>query len=380
MKKIALFCSILFLLSACAGASAPPAEEQTPFVRQEMQRAESRSVTLMALGDDLLHNTIYRAAQQPDGSYDFHDFFTPIAEDIRSADLAVINQETILVSEHSEVSSYPCFGSPRETATALADLGFDVVQHASNHSFDKGSRGVSETLNIWSDYPQVSVLGIHAGPDEEPLLLERNGIRIGMVNYTYGLNGFVLPKDKPYLIDLLSVPGKLEADLAWCEEQADVSIALLHVGTEYQYQPSAEAKEAVTRAIDAGADVVICAHPHVIGPWGYVVTDAGNAALVYYSLGNCVSGQVEIPCLLGGMAQLTLCKTKYPDGYTETVVSDYTMQPIVTHYRRNESCAVYRLEDYTNELAAQHSIVRDYGKHGFSVEALRALWEKATAW
>ena len=152
---------------------------------------ELARVTLMAVGDDLIHNCVYWSAETPEGGYDFTPFFDDIRPIVQQYDLACINQETILVQDRSLIASYPIFGSPIEVADALADAGFNVVTFAGNHCYDKYETGITDTLSYFHEtYPQITTLGIHdseADAAQIPIV-EKNGIRIAMLNFTYGLN------------------------------------------------------------------------------------------------------------------------------------------------------------------------------------------------
>ncbi len=327
------------------------------------------SLNIKMVGDDLIHNTIYFAAKTEDG-YDFDMLFEQVKDDIESADVAIINQETIFVNNPNRYSSYPTFGSPTQVGDSIVKAGFDVVTHATNHTLDKGVSGINDTLEFWREnYPDIDVLGIHASEDESKIsYLEKNNIKLSFVNYTYGLNGLNLPKDKSYMIDLLGDGTELSENVRIAKENSDIMIAILHIGTEYVYKPTKYHKKYVDMCIDNGADIVICAHPHVLEPYKKVTTENGNTGLVYYSLGNFISNQRKIPTLLGGMADITLERNS--DGKVE--IKDYSLIPLVTHYT-DSYYTTYKLKDYTNELASQHRISRT---ENFSVEILWDLFNE----
>lgn len=327
------------------------------------------SLNIKMVGDDLIHNTIYFAAKTEDG-YDFDMLFEQVKDDIESADVAIINQETIFVNNPNRYSSYPTFGSPTQVGDSIVKAGFDVVTHATNHTLDKGVSGINDTLEFWrGNYPNIDILGIHASEDESKIsYLEKNNIKLSFVNYTYGLNGLKLPKDKEYMIDLLDDGMELSENVRIAKENSDVMIAILHIGTEYVYKPTKYHKKYVDMCIDNGADIVICAHPHVLEPYKKVTTENGNTGLVYYSLGNFISNQRKIPTLLGGMADITLERNS--DGKVE--IKDYSLIPLVTHYTDNYY-TTYKLKDYTDELAKQHRISRS---EEFSVEILWDLFNE----
>ena len=184
--------------------AAQPEAEPEP----EPQTApEEHTVTLMALGDDLVHNCVYWSAELPEGGYDFTPFFADIRPVAERYDIACIQQETILVQDRSLISSYPVFGSPVEVADALAWAGFDVLTCAGNHCFDKGETGISDTCGYVRDnFPEMSVLGIHDSQSgaQTPCVIEKNGIRIAMLNFTYGLNG--AQPQKEWMVDAFTDP------------------------------------------------------------------------------------------------------------------------------------------------------------------------------
>ena len=109
---------------------------------------EPARVTLMAVGDDLIHNCVYWSAQKNDGTYDFTPFYTDIQPTVESYDIACINQETIYVNDPAMYGNYPYFGSPTAVGDALADAGFDVVTQATNHCLDKGETGILDTIQF----------------------------------------------------------------------------------------------------------------------------------------------------------------------------------------------------------------------------------------
>ena len=326
-------------------------------------------LTLRMVGDNLIHNSVYFAAQNENG-YNFDMLFENVKEDIESADLAIINQETIFVKDPKRYSSYPTFGSPTEVGDAIYKAGFDVVTHATNHTMDKGTSGILDTISFWEEnYPDIKVLGIHKDDSESDITyIEKNNIKLSFVNYTYGLNGINLPKDKQYMVDLLGDDERMKLYLNTAKETSDVVIAILHIGTEYIYEPTKYHKDYVEFCIDNGADIVLCAHPHVLEPYGEITTKNGNKGLVYYSLGNFMSNQKKVPTLLGGMANITLEREESG----EVLVKDYSLTPLVTHYS-GKYYSTYKLEDYTDELAKTHNISKTTE---FSTKILKDLYDK----
>ena len=123
-------------------------------------------------------------------------------------------------------------------------------------------------------------------------------------------------------------------------------------------------------------DIAICSHSHVLQNYETLTDDQGNKMLVYYSLGNFISTQKEPECLLGGMADITI--TRNPQT-RELSISDSQLIPLVTHYNyeKNEY-SVYKLEDYTEELAGEHS-VHEETSETFTLESLKQQYEDVLA-
>lgn len=223
----------------------------------------------------------------------------------------------------------------------------------------------------------MEVLGIHGSAEdqEEIYVYEQDGMKIAILNYTYGTNGIKLPKDMPYAVDLLD-EDKIVADLAKANELADFTIVCPHWGTEYNLGTDAWQEKWTQLFLENGVDLVIGAHPHVIEPVEWVTDDAGNEMLVYYSLGNFVSwtsssGSGVTNRMVGGMAQVELQR----DESGEVVVADYGVEPLVTHLEEGvDGVTTYFLKDYTEELAERNQIIRQDAE--FSLDLCRSICEQ----
>lgn len=322
----------------------------------EPKPADSK-VTILSAGDDLLHLSLIESmAKDDDGHYDFHQLFTEVKPDVEAADIAVINQETILGGEELGLSGYPCFNSPQSAGDALVDTGFDVVLGASNHALDKGKQGVLNTVKYWREkHPEITLLGLNDSEEMQNKIniVEKNGIKFAMLNYTYGTNGIPMPSDAPYAVNMLDDKEKVLSDIKRAKESADVVIVFPHWGTEYTYEADSYQKEWTKIFYENGVDIVIGGHTHSIQPFEWYSEDGGRKMPVYYSLGNFISGQKEWQTMLGAMAELTVERKN-----GEISVTSAKAVPVVTHYEiywhRDPSIKTYKLSDYTDELANRH--------------------------
>ena len=346
--------------------------EETIVEPEPEPEPEVYELTLMAAGDNLIHSPIYNKASNGDGTYNFSKMYENVKELIQSYDIAVINEETVLIEDDSKISSYPCFGTPIEMGNALIDTGFDVILSATNHTWDKGISGVKDTLNFYKNYPDITLLGVHETEEDYNTIdiIEKNNIKLAMFNYTYGTNGITVPDEYYFMVDRLDNKEKFINDVVSVENEVDFTICFLHIGTEYVYKPTEYQINYVNELIDAGADIIICAHPHVIEPYNMITTDNGNTGLVYYSCGNFISNQNEVDRTLGGLASLKIKKTIFNDEITNEII-EYDFIPVVTHYNKTEH-SVYLLDDYNEELAKNHTL---RGK-GLSVDGLWELWDE----
>ena len=353
----------------------PLARELAPEVREFAEAQPEpvdNTVTLMAVGDNLIHNTIYWSAELEDGGYDFTPVYADIAPIVSEYDLACINQETIYVSDPAMYSNYPDFGTPTQVGDALAQAGFDVVTHATNHCYDKLDTGILDTIGFWREnHPEMTILGIHDTQDDADTVrvVEKNGIRLALLNYTYGLN-YSAPANS-YMIDTLS-RDKVLADLQKAESQADFTVVFVHWGEEGQTKPSQSQRDWAQLLANGGADLVIGAHPHVLQPLETVTAADGREVPVFFSLGNFVSHQLTASEMLGGMAGVELTKT---DKGVELTSCELIPTINVILYRGYSGGFDYRpmlLRNYTEELAEQHWI------EGTGAEQMWSLFNQIT--
>ncbi len=352
--------SVVLILSGCKKAD----DEVVPAFSETVKE----TISIYALGDNLLHMPVINSGKKADGTYNYTHFFDKLQPEIRDADIAVIGQESVFAGKEMGYSGYPLFNSPSDMGKTLVNEGFDVILHASNHVMDKLTPGVENTLKFWSDYPEVTVLGVNESEMDKYTIdiKEVKGAKIAMLNYTYGTNGIAIPADKEYLVNLID-EDKIHSDVRYAEENADFTIAFMHWGTEYSISSDQMQKELAEKMCQWGVDLIIGSHPHVIEPVEWITSENGNQMLVYYSLGNFVSRQLEVRNLLGGVAGVTLTY----DG-EDVVISDYSFMPIVTHYDTTYTIFdVYPLKEYTNEIAIGHGVASHDG--AVSVERFRNM-------
>ncbi len=319
------------------------------------------SVSLIMVGDVLLHDSVNRNCMTPEGTYDYSHIFENTKKEISDADIALVGQEVIIGGEELGVTGYPSFNAPFEIGRELARTGFDVVCQANNHALDRKKAGIEKCLDFWrTEYPEMAVIGIYDDEisSENILIYEKNGIRIAILNYTYGTNGVEMPKDMPYAVNILKEQEVID-DIERAERDADFTVVCPHWGTEYNLDISTDQDKWTDLFCQYGVDLVIGTHPHVIEPIQWIGEEgADRRMLVYYSLGNYVNwtsgaGEGISTRMVGGMASINLVKGE--DG--KVTIGDYGVEALVCHLSKEKGgISVYRLADYNDDLADTNEI------------------------
>ena len=237
-----------------------------------------------------------------------------------------------------------------------------MILHATNHTLDRGKTALMNCMNFWKEnHKKVAVLGVFESQeayDNDIYIYEQEGVKIAILNYTYGTNGMPTPSDMPFAVAMLE-EEKVLLDLQKANEQADFVVVCPHWGTEYRHEKSQEQEYWAQLFLDNGVDLVIGTHPHYIQPVEMLTNENGQQMLVYYSLGNFInstsdSGRGTADRMIGGMAKVTVGKKETGEVY----IKDYGVEPLVTQllYGTKE-ITTYKLSDYTEELALQNKIL-----------------------
>ena len=248
------------------------------------------------------HKAQLDAALQPDGTYNYSGCFTQVTPEIEAADIAVCNFETTLGG--APYTGYPQFCSPDAYAEAVRDAGFDIFLTANNHCMDTRTRGLVRTLDVL-DSLGIKHLGTYRNQAERdslyPYLIEHNGLRIALLNYTYDTNG--IPVAPPCIVNYIDTT-QIKADIRRARQlKADCIIACMHWGTEYMLQPDSKQKSLEDWLYAHGVDHIIGSHPHVVQPVRTLPDYRGRPTrhLTVWSLGNYISN-MSAPNTYKGLA------------------------------------------------------------------------------
>jgi len=266
--------------------------------------AQESQLKLVFAGDIMGHDTqIASALATGEPGYDYKPCFQYLRPYLQEADLVIGNLEVTFAG--LPYKGYPAFSSPDELAAALKWAGFDILINANNHALDRGKKGLVRTIEVL-DQEELVQTGTFPDPESRiayyPLVVEKNGIRIALLNYTYGTNGI---KDRPPSIINRIDETQIREDMKKAHTaQPDFILVTMHWGKEYELTESSHQQELASYLFELGADAVIGSHPHVVQP----IRGEGVGNLVVYSLGNLISNQRTRPRDGGILFEMVLSK------------------------------------------------------------------------
>lgn len=321
-------------------------------------------VSLVAVGDNIIHERVYNYAKKQaanDDDYNFKPCYQNIKKYISNSDLAFVNQETIIAGDNIKIQGYPTFNTPEALISDLEDTGFNLVSGASNHSMDHEAKGILNSCQIWRQYNNILFAGIYDSQEDHDhiRIIEKNNITFSFLAYTFGVNEYSNYKNVqsqlkhyPYILSQFD-EKQIKEDVARAKSMSDVVIVSAHWGKEGQYEISDFQKKYAQFFADLGVDLVIGNHSHLIQPIEWIEGHDQHRTLVIYSLGNFLSTMNDVDNQLEGMVSLNFVKKE-----NEIVIENVVYTPLVNHFN-DDVVTVYRLKDYNQKLAEQHSILKD---------------------
>ncbi|NDV69844.1 CapA family protein [Dysgonomonas sp. 25] len=273
----------------------------------QILHAQQNRVSFLFAGDAMQHQSQIDAGKTSAG-YDYTSCFKYVKDSVQAADIAVVNLEVTHAGK--PYTGYPSFCAPDEFSVALKDAGFDIFLTCNNHSLDKRKKGLERTIKVL-DSLKVKHTGTFINQEKRdthyPLMMIKNGIRIAILNYTYGTNGLTV--QSPNIVNYIDKKQILnDIDMAKILK-ADIIVANMHWGLEYKLQPNSEQKELADFLIQHGVKLVIGSHPHVVQPIDIRRNESGEIdAVVVYSLSNFISAMKIVNATGGLMVNIDISK------------------------------------------------------------------------
>ncbi len=334
----------------------PPTTEAPP---------ETKTISFLGVGDNIIYyGNVLDAANSalPGGrKYNFKPAYDNVKHIIADADVSFINQEVLMTG--GPLSYYPQFNSPQDLGHDLVELGFDVVNIATNHMLDCYENGLIATIDFWNTFEGITLVGGYKDQTDYDSIryYEKDGIVIAFLAYTEHTNYLSLPNGAKTVVPYFD-EGTIRRQIAYANLTADLVIVSAHWGTENTYVPTDFQTYYAQVMADAGADVILGHHPHVLQPLTWLTGKDGNKTLCAYSLGNFVSEMANDYNMLGGMLTFDITKTD-SDTAIENVVFLPTVMYFDTGFNKN---SVWLLENFTQDMADTHGILTYDYSYGYS--------------
>jgi len=253
---------------------------------------EKENVSILFTGDVMCHGTQLRGAYDSEtDTYDFKDVFLPLKPYVEKADYSVLNFETVTAGKEKRYRGYPTFNTPDTIIDALENVGFDMFLTANNHCLDVGKFGLEKTIDEIKKR-NLDQTGTFKDIEPKPFLKEIKGVKFAFINYTYGCNGMENAYGKDELEKMVNIINydRIEKDVIWAKDNADIIICVMHWGNEYQRKSNNIQKDLANKLLMLGVDAVIGSHPHVVQESEWYPSENKNQYVIY-SMGNLVSNQ-----------------------------------------------------------------------------------------
>lgn len=352
------------------------------------------TATVINTGDIILHSTVLDGAKTGDGNYDFSAFFTQATDYFKAADLATANLEVTLGgTESGAFSGYPAFNAPDSVLDTIKNSGLNFLTTANNHCYDTGLFGLKRTVQQLR-YKNIDFIGTkQSDADPTYMIKDVNGVKIGMVAYTYenssgagqkSINGNIVKAEANSLINSFSY-DRINAFYTEAQsvvndmnqQGADAVVFYMHWGEEYQLNANTWQKTIAQKLCNIGVDVIVGGHPHVVQPIELIHSeDSQNTTVCLYSMGNAISNQrkelMNPECTTGHTEDGVLFEftfTKYGDGETALTAVD-VIPTWVNKYRGGSG---YQYTMYPLESAA---MAESYGFDAQTLAKAKASFER----
>ncbi len=342
MRRKALCC--LIILCALSWACSKSKTKHTETSGLKSTKEPTYTCRLSFVGDIMLHQPQLRAGyDSKKDKYDFTQCFDSLRPILQQSDISIANLETTLAGK--PFRGYPMFSSPDEIITNLKACGINILSTSNNHSADRGKKGLLRTLDILDQkgiYHVGTYRNIKERKQKNPLIIQRNGLRIAFLSYTYGTNGLPIPKGT--VIDTIN-QKQIQIDLVRADSlQADYKIILIHWGIEYQKQANKQQKSLAKSLHLMGANAIIGSHPHVIQGSEWIKSEGKPDTFVLYSLGNFISNQNYPPATRGGLVlSFQISKANTSQSQAQVFLDNLNYSYVFVNKRNKRGEAIYRL-------------------------------------
>ena len=365
MSSAGILCAALLLLQAPGPAPQKSVEpHRTPIsAHLPVILGELR---LVAVGDIMMHADVKDAAAQAERG--FTVLWEDVAPLLKGGDVAFANLETPVAPKSGRPGRPYQFNAPATLPEALRASGFSVLSTANNHAFDQGATGIKETLDRLKEAKLATVgSGGSQAEAEACRLVEHNGVKLAFLGFTDLFNLDLNRKATEPWVRQLDLDPAMQAVQA-ARGKADAVVVSIHWGDEYSHMPTKRHREIALKLVEAGADLILGHHPHVLQPME-IVEAGGRTGVVAFSLGNFISNQDRMyradlfPVAAGdnrdGAALLcTFSKVRMPDGIVKVILGEVGYEPLWTENNWRERNAGRTREKQIRVIQVNAAIAR----------------------
>lgn len=318
-----------------------------------------RVIGFLAAGDNIVHQSVMDDAKSlaieysKETDYYFDSMYENLQPIISSADIAFINQEgPIGGKELNGYTGYPAFNAPNEAGTALVNIGFDIINIANNHMLDRGEKGYANSIAFWKNQPVTLIGGYESEEDFNNIrYLDYNGVKIALLSYTYGTNGYYLPSNSTMWVPYYNENNILQKHATEARKNSDIVIVSMHWGDENSFTPNRIQKQYCDILVNCNVDVIIGTHPHVLQPIEWKERPDGKKTLVAYSIGNLLSTMEYSKNLIGGLLTFEINYTDSTDIYIQNPI----LIPTICFYSKNRNgLKLYEFSKFSKEMYELH--------------------------
>ena len=305
---------------------------------------DEEDISMVFSGSIFLNKMPFLSGLKSDKTFNYDHLFTHVTNFIKHADISVALQETVFYIDPSGKSKPNYLNTPKELGDAIAKAGFNTVLHATQSAYSKYDAGIINTLAFWkNEHPKVKVLGISKTEmgENDCYIYEKNGVKIAIIDFASYLTKS-LPKTKKYMVNILT-KQKVEEIMTKLKDKADFFVACVDWGIKSEKKPTKKQIIYAKILIECGVNLIIGNHPDYIQPVSYVRSKNGNCGLVFFSLGQFIGDGKNS---LGALAHIIVTK-----GKEKAYISSYSLRPVINHKAQSNQYTVYRLPEYTQELA-----------------------------
>ena len=317
------------------------AKNQRPIINPD----DEVDISMVFSGNIFLNRLPYLSGLQNDNTFNYDHFFTHITNFIKHADISVALQETpFYIDPSAKKLKINYKNTPKELGDAIAKAGFNTILHATQESYSKLDAGIVNTLAYWkNEYPNIKVLGISktAQCENDYHIYEIKGVKIAIIDFATYLTK-ELPKSKKHMINLLT-KEKVEEIMDKIKDKADFYVACVDWGIKSERRLTKKQIIYAKLLIEHGVNLIIGNHPDYVQPVTYVRSKNGNCGLVFFSLGLFIGDGKNS---FGSLAHIVVSK-----GNDKAYISSYSLRPVINHKIQSNQYTVFRLSEYSQELA-----------------------------